>query len=69
MEWGTTGSLQHALQNGYIGEDIIRPKIVANAVRHELHRPALQAGRIYYYGTPDDYLKEKFDLVKGVNHE
>ena len=54
-----TKSLQFALANNYIGEIPVRPTLMSLSILSTvgLHREPFT---IYYYGTPDKYLKELF---------
>jgi len=60
MTWGITLNRQYAMTHYYIGEMVIRPNLVTVAVRAAVKRKAPQPAMFYYYGEPDDRLKELF---------
>ena len=64
--WYRTTNLSKALSVGYIGEVVIRPKLLVNAMREARRQGLLPVIRMYYCGTPDEYLEKKLGLVKGV---
>ena len=56
-----------ALANGYIGEETLRPKLLANAIRANMGLRQYLPMHVFYYGSPDAELREKFGIGDGVD--
>lgn len=48
------------LSRVYIGEDVLRPKPIAQAVRWALGLRPLRTIQVFYYGQPDAHLRSLF---------
>ena len=46
--------------NKYIGEDVLRPRVLPYVIHGMLTGYRLPFIPVYYYGEPDDHLKERF---------
>lgn len=49
-----------ALTGNYLGEVVMRPRVLVNAIRSIIGRPLARHAVLYYYGQPDAYINEKF---------
>ncbi len=58
--YSTTTDLSVALANNYIGEVVVTPKYLVNCMAAIFKKPYYKPVKTYYYGTPDEYLKDKF---------
>jgi hypothetical protein len=56
----TTGDLQIALANGYIGQVTVVPKPVASAVHAAVTGRRLPSWQMYYYGKQAEHLRALF---------
>lgn len=62
--WFTTGSRQKALlSRKYIGEVVIRPRLLVNCMHALIGKKLLEPQNMYYYGVPDQYLCELFGIT------
>lgn len=50
-----------ALANGYIGEMYLQPKLLNDTIHQLLTGRVIKTYYIYYYGEPDQYLKDLFN--------
>jgi hypothetical protein len=58
----STRNLHKALANNYIGEVVVTPNVLTNAVRKAMRLPLLVPVTIYYYGQPNNYIQTKFGI-------
>ncbi len=58
--WLATTDFNEVPLHLYIGEDLAVPRPIVNAIRIALGLRKLPVVRVYYYGTPDAYLAERF---------
>jgi len=61
---GITTNLKLAVSQGYIGEELILPCPIPEAVCRGLNRRLLPI-RLYYHGKPTPQLRKKFNIPPG----
>lgn len=61
--YATTDSLEYAISNDYIGELMLYPDDLAQRMHIALTGKYYPPIMVYYYGKPDDELKEKFNYL------
>lgn len=65
-QYASTLDMDLAMLNDYIGEVVIRPKVLDEAIGLITGR-RLFTGTVFYYGTPDEELRQKFYYKPMVN--
>lgn len=60
QSWVALDHFAPHLMRVYIGEDVLRPKPIAQAVRRALGLRPLRTIQVFYYGQPDARLRALF---------
>jgi len=58
----TTHREEAMLSGAYFGEQLVLPTLLTNSIRYALGRRQARPVTFYYYGIPDDEMRERFGI-------